>query len=225
MRMNVWMKSLGAAALAVDGVTDPRGDYVAGFTGSMLGDLDVLSSFVAYNAASDKFYFSGSFAAAVGTTPGGFCVWGVNRGAGTAGFAANGVPGVPFDSVVVFNQHGSARIAGTTPATLLPAGSVQISGATISGEIDGSLLPSTGFAKTACTWNLWPRDGRLAGFAAISDFAPDNSNLTVALVPEPSTFGLLAVGLGALAWRTRRGAGVGVGLAPGTGPRRRAGAA
>ena len=41
---------------------------------------------------------------------------GVNRGAGTAAFAANGLPGVLFDSVVIFNQDGSARITGTSPA-------------------------------------------------------------------------------------------------------------
>jgi hypothetical protein len=214
MRTIISMNMLAAAALALcaplaiaaDGVTDPLGDYVAGFSGSKLGDLDVLSSFVTYDPGSDKFVFSGTFAAAVGTSPGGFYVWGVNRGAGTAGFAANGVPGVLFDAVVIFNQDGSARITGTTPATLLPAGSVHISGATISGEIDGSFLPSTGFAKTAYTWNLWPRDGKLTGFAAISDFAPDNANLAVAAVPEPSTIALLAAGLGALAWRTRRSA-------------------
>lgn len=211
MRKNCLIPSLGAAALALAApwavaasFVDATGDYVAGFTGSRLGDLDVVSSIVTYDPGADKFFFSGTFAAAVGTTPGGFYVWGVNRGAGTAGFAANGVGGVLFDAVVVFNQDRSARITGTTPATVLPAGSLTISGATISGVIDGSSLPSTGFAKSAYTWNLWPRDGTLAGFAAISDFAPDNSNVAVTVVPEPATWGLLAFGLGALAWRTRR---------------------
>ena len=215
---HTFSKALCAAALvgaapwsiADGGITDPLGDYVAGYNGSKLGDLDVLSSIVTYNPYTDKFVFSGSFAAAVGATPGGFYVWGVNRGAGTAGFAANGLPNVLFDSVVIFNQDGSARITGTSPATLLPPGSLHIDGATISGEIDGSFLPSTGFAKTAYTWNLWPRDGTLTGFAAISDFAPDNTNAGVALVPEPSTWALLALGLGALGWRARKARAVGV---------------
>ena len=99
---------------------------MAGFTGSKLGAFDVLSSFVTYNAASGTFFFSGSSTAAVGTAPGGFCVCGVNRGAGTA------------------------------------------------------------------------------GFAAISGFAPDNSKLMAALVPEPSTVGLLAVGLGAIVAHSAR---------------------
>jgi len=86
---------------------------------------------------------------------------------------------------------------------------VKIFGSTIIGEIDGSFLPSTGFAKIAYTWNLWPRDGTLTGFAAISDFAPDNTNAAVTVVgaePEAGTCALMALGLGALASvRRRRG--------------------
>ena len=57
------------------GINDAFGDYVAGYNGSKLGDLDVLSSIVTYNPSTDKFVFSGTFAADVGTTAGGFYVW------------------------------------------------------------------------------------------------------------------------------------------------------
>lgn len=120
------LKALGAAALILaastataDGVTDALGDYVAGDNGSKLGDLDVTSSFVTYNPGNDSFVFSGSFAAAVGTTPGGFYVWDVNRGDGTAGLATQGLTNVLFGSVVIFDQDGAARITGTNPSTLL----------------------------------------------------------------------------------------------------------
>ena len=79
------------------GVTDAVGDYVSGFAGSKLGDLDVVGAFVTYNAHTDTFVFSGTMANDIGLTPGGIYVWGINRGLGTARFAASGVGGVLFD--------------------------------------------------------------------------------------------------------------------------------
>jgi hypothetical protein len=79
--------------------------------------------------------------------------------------------------------------------------------------VPGSLLTSTGAAKTAYGWNLWPRDGTLAaGFAQIADFAPDNADFGVKVlgaVPEPATAATLLAGLGVLSaarWRRRQAA-------------------
>jgi hypothetical protein len=129
-------------------------------------------------------------------------VWGVNRGAGTAGFAANGFDGVRFDRVVLVRPDGT----GAVGASALPAGAITISGKTISAVVSGSLLPSTGFGKLDYTWNLWPRDISFAGFAAIADFAPDNSNFTstAGVVPEPTALALWGAGLGVLGWRAVR---------------------
>jgi hypothetical protein len=211
---------LCAAALALAagqaqalGVTDAVNDYVPGYTGSTAGDLDVIGSFVTYNPVTDMFVFSGTMNADIGSSAGGLYVWGVDRGAGTARFAPNGISGVLFDAVVIFNANGTGtvnRIGGANPgATVLPAGTVHSFGSTIIGEVSGSLLTSTGFAHGSYTWNLWPRDGTLpAGFGQISDFAPDNSNLPVTVlsaVPEPAAAWLLAGGLAGLAWRRRSG--------------------
>src|SRR5688572_20058042 len=105
----------------------------------------------------------------VGMTSGGLYVWGVNRGAGTAGFAQFGKDGVLFDRVVILRPDGTGTVAGVGD---LAPGSVTVDGNTITAEFSGSFLESTGFDKINYTWNLWPRDSDIAGFAAISDFAP-----------------------------------------------------
>ena len=143
---------------------------------------------------------------AVGSTATGFYVWGVNRGAGTPNFAADGIDGVRFDRVVLVFPNGTGAVPGVGN---LAAGSVTISGNTISAVVPGSSLVSTGFNKIDYTWNLWPRDGAFAGFAAISDFAPDNANFTstpgkVASVPVPAAGWLLGSAIGGLGMLRRR---------------------
>lgn len=196
--------ALPLASHALDGITDRPGDFLATFAGSSAStDLDVLSASVFYNAGTDVFTLTATMSGAVGSTATGLYVWGVNRGAGAAGFAANGINGVRFDRVILLRPDGTGTVAG---AGALPGGSIMLSGNTITATVSGSLLPSTGFAnKLDYTWNLWPRDSAFAGFTAISDFAPDNANFTATPVPEPSTAVLSLLGLGGLlAWRRRR---------------------
>lgn len=141
------------------------------------------------------------------------CRFGLDRGQGTERFNTGATPvgaGIKFDSVVIFRLDGSTTVNRFTDTATVLSRPLSFSGNTVSGTIDGSLLPSTlaGVDKSSFTWNLWPRDSGPAGTpvvgnAQISDFAPDASNAVVA-VPEPETYALLSLGLGCLAWVSRR---------------------
>jgi len=186
-------------------ITDAQGDFIGSFTGTQAADLDVISADVFYNPGTDLFTLTATMDGNVGSTAAGLYVWGVNRGAGTAAFAGLGIDGVLFDRVILLRPDGTGNIGG---GAALPAGSVTVSGKTITAVVSGSLLPGTGFAsKLDYTWNLWPRDTAVAGTAAISDFAPNNSSFAATAVPEPASVALLLGGLGVVAMVARRRAG------------------
>ena len=195
--------ALPLASHAVSSIDDAKGDFLGTFGGSHAStDLDVLSASVFYNASTNLFTLTATMDGNIGSTATGLYVWGVNRGAGTAGFAANGITGVRFDRVILLNPNGTGTVAG---AGALPAGSVTISGKTITATVSGALLPGTGFAnKLDYTWNLWPRDVSAPGFSAIADFAPNNANFTTTPVPEPASLALLLGGLGVVSVAARR---------------------
>lgn len=196
---------LPLASHALDNITDPKGDFLATFAGSAAAsaDLDVVAASVLYDAVANTFTLKATMDGNVGSTATGLYVWGVNRGAGTAGFANSlGLNGVRFDRVILLNPNGTGTVAG---AGALPAGSVIISGKTITATVSAALLPSTGFTnKLDYTFNLWPRNTTFAGVSAISDFAPNNANFTAAPVPEPASAALMLGGLGLVAAYRRR---------------------
>lgn len=146
--------ALGAASVQAQSIIDAAGDFLPTYTGPQNGDVDVLSAFAGYNASTDRFSFSGTFAGAIGTTAGAFYVWGLDRGVGTERFVT-GSPsvgqGVKFDAAVFLRPNGTARVTtfvGTVATAVeVGAGTAMVSGDTISGSISGALLGSTGFAK------------------------------------------------------------------------------
>jgi hypothetical protein len=188
-------------ALAAPSI-DPAGDFISSYTGPQNADLDVLSSQVLLHGS--VFNFTATLGGAIGTTTGGFYVFGVDRGAGTARFGAL-ASNVLFDSVVVINNNGTGftrdLLAGVT--TALAPGSINFSGASLSAFVDTSLLPSAGFAPSSYSYNLWPRSPG-AGNSTIADFAPDNANASIAAVPEPASWALLIAGFGLVGATARR---------------------
>src|SRR5207253_8775089 len=135
---------------------DPANDFIPTFLGPHNSDLDVLGVEVKFDGSN--FLLHAKLNGTVGTTPGGFYVWGVNRGGNTQGFPTI-APGVLFDRVVVVNSNGTGTVAGTA----LP--SVTISGDEIFATVPLANLPSTGFAPGDYTWNLWPRSPAIPGNA------------------------------------------------------------
>lgn len=189
------------SAAAVPSI-DAAGDFIASYTGPANADLDVLSSQVLLR--SGIFDFTATLGGDIGLTPGGFYVFGVNRGVGTARFGAIAT-NVLFDSVVVINNDGTgfARdlLNGTT--TALSPGAITLSGASLSALVDASLLPSAGFATQDYAYNLWPRSPG-PGIATIADFAPDNGNAAISSVPEPGAWAMLIAGFGVVGASARR---------------------
>lgn len=206
-------KFLSAAALAclastapalaqTQSVTDATGDFLSGYTGPKLADLDVTSFSVSYDASAKLFTLGATFAGAITPGTAGFYVYGVNTGKGAIRpFGGIGQGNVIFDQAIVVQKNGTGSIGGTA----LDPNWVAIAGNILTVKVPLSLLPSTGFAPGRYGFNLWPRAG--AGNAAISDFAPENATLSAA-VPEPATWGMLMVGAGlaggTLRYRRRR---------------------
>ncbi len=180
---------IGAATSPAATINDPAGDFLPSYAGPQNGDLDVLNAEVFFDGSN--FTFTSTQNAAVGTTTGGIYVWGINRGAGMAGFPTI-APGVLFDSVFVINPSGSSVVRDLISGTATPIADITISGSSLSGVVPLSALPSQAFAPGNYQVNLWPRSPG-AGDSFVSDFAPDNSTVSVTVTPEPATLPLFAL--------------------------------
>ena len=112
-----------------------------------------------------------------------------------------------FDAVVIITADGGGFVTTLDNGTQtnLPSADISINGPDIAATLPVSLLPSLGFAPVNYAVNLWPRSAPIIDqVEVISDFAPDDTNTAVTVVPEPTTIGLMGLALGGLAYARRR---------------------
>jgi hypothetical protein len=185
-------------ALAVT-IVDPAGDFVPSYGGPKAPDLDVTSFSVNYDSVLSRFLLSATFAGVINSEDPGCHNIGVNTGTRIFNFAAAPInlPCVTFNRVVRINKDGASPTAGLKT--------------TISGDpfdtivLLASLPASTGAAPIDYGFNLWPRAGNPSATLTqpISDFPPDNG-MSIASVPESSTWSTRFLGFGLVGALLRR---------------------
>lgn len=203
---------LMASSAASAAISDPTSDFLLTYAGPANTDVDIVSADVAFTGSS--FSFSETMNGAIGTTPNALYVWAINRGAGIAR-PALAPPAIGstllWDAVVVMFADGTLRVV-TFPAAGPPSisnivGGTTVSGNSLSGLVAASLLPSTGFAPTAYTFELWSRvrvNPAMDGLTSeVADIAP-NAGPIVAAVPEPATWLMMLLGFGLIGNVLRR---------------------
>jgi hypothetical protein len=196
---------LFASSLAASGIVDPAGDFLPTYTGPRNGDLDILEAEAFFNPTENMFRFTSTSNGPIGSTPGGVFVWGVNRGAGFVTFPGIG-EGITLDAVLVIVPGGDSftLMLDTSVITPIPMADVTIDGSVLSAVVPLAAMPSLGAAPQGYTVNLFPRSEEVLIDENIADFAPDNSNAAVTVVPEPETWLLLTAGGGVLLIHRKR---------------------
>lgn len=185
--------AFGATSAHANIIIDGVNDWATGYTGPFEADLDVTSFGASFNPSANAFELWGTFAGAIDPSLPGIYVIGADTGAGALHpFTAQGAPNVVFDQVIVLQKSGTGVVSGH-PLTY------RISGNWFGLEVPLAFLPSTGFTNPYdYAFNLWPRNGS----NQISDFAPNNSDLTA--VPEPGVWALMVAGVGLIGATLRR---------------------
>jgi hypothetical protein len=189
-------------------VNDGPGGFIPTFTGAQTADIDILTA--SLTLSGSNLLFSATLNGTIGNAANTY-VLGINRGLSTRNFAAVGLPGVTFDSVLTVTGTGTQ--GGTDFVTNTPiSDSFLINGANITATIPLSLLPLVAGGFTSpdqFLWNFWTRGSlngvAVAGNPGLADFAPNNSDASV--VPLPAALPLFATGLaglGLLGWRRKK---------------------
>lgn len=192
---------------AAHAASDPAGDFLGTYSGPALADLDIISADARFDGTN--FTLTATMNGPITGTPGSLFVWGVNRGAGVDRLNLVSMPAldptVKWDALAVMATNGDLRVV-TLPGpavSFIPGGTV-VNGNTISTSVALASWPSTGFAPTSYTFQLWTRlranpamDGTNI---EIADFGPR----LFASVPEPVSWAMMICGFAVAGTAARR---------------------
>ena len=203
---------IGAAALSAmlapglswaTTITNPVKGFLPTYVGPHDADLDPASATV--DLVGGDFVVSATLDGAVGASPGGAYVFGVDTGGAGAPFAPF-EPNVLFNSKIVLKANGPSTVTDDIAhptVTSLGSGAVSVVGDTITALIPISLLPGTGLAARQYRFSFWSADG--VGFPEIADFTPNDATFTAGAVPEPASWAMMLVGMAVLGAGIRAG--------------------
>lgn len=207
------LMTLAPAVARAATVSDASGDFLASYTGPQNGDLDILSAGASFDGTN--FHLAALMNGAIGTTSNVLHVFGVDRGSGTARFAGLSPSvgaGILFDAVVVLFPGSVVRVVDFQPAgppiiTQLGPTAATINGAGLDLLVPLSLLSTRGFAPPDYGFSMWTRHriniAMDSGNFEIGDFAPDAATFR-ASIPEPASWAMMILGLGAVGGALRR---------------------
>jgi len=205
-------KRLALAALCAAGLIaqaqavpflDEADDFLPSYTGPKDADLDVVQADTVIDRAAQTITFSGTVRGAIDTHSQKLYVFGVDRGAGTAGRdlvfqgPLGGEPkigaGVRWDAAVALTAGGQALFFDALHPGLvpLPDVAVAIRGNQISASVPLALFPSQGLRPEQYTYNLWPRSELSLANTVVPDFAPDNADAPVSIAGRRFEFDLV----------------------------------
>lgn len=180
--------------------SDAQGDFLPTYAGPRDADLDVRFADVVIDPKAGTVTLSGIVAGPIDKASGKFYVFGIDRGRGDVGRdlvfqgPLGGEPkigsGVRWDAAIGLLANGQAVFfdalnPGVVP---LPDVAVRVSGNEISATVPLALLPSQGASLKDYTFNLWPRSQVSLANTTVADFAPDNGDVSVAIVGKRTAF-------------------------------------
>lgn len=202
------LAAVAATALAVEAratlVADPVGDFEPTYVGPHVDDADITGIGVSFDGTN--FTMTMTTAGTIGTTPGTYYVWGINRGNGVPRLQFVGAPPaikpkLRFNAVDLTYPDGSSVIGGLSfpPSFTSYPGLVSVNGNMLTAILPAALVPSNGYDFSHYQFTVWAHvpDGPLDDSPSNARIADFSRTVNIAgAVPEPASWAMLVTGFG-----------------------------